>query len=187
MYNEFLRDKIKLKLPIKLDKMAITKSNVNELMQIYSQTLNERQIVTCRPVAMRSSEEQKLFYENLLKNNSLFLFTVINTITNEIIGKISVSDYNPRNQSVELGYHTLPKFRKNGYTKSAIKAILKLLFDFADINKVYAQTACFNMESIRLLTSLGFSKDAVLREHHELDGILFDDYIYSILKSENTL
>ncbi|MEH2115208.1 MAG: GNAT family protein [Nostoc sp.] len=31
---------------------------------------------------------------------------------------------------------------------------------------------------------LGFHRDGILREHHELDGKLWDDYIYSILRSE---
>ena len=36
-----------------------------------------------------------------------------------------------------------------------------------------------------MLKSCGFKLDGCLREHHELDGILYDDNIQSILKSKD--
>jgi [ribosomal protein S5]-alanine N-acetyltransferase len=62
--------------------------------------------------------------------------------------------------------------------------VLRYLFEHYDLNKVYCQTAGFNEPSVRLLEKFGFHRDATLREHHELDGVFYDDYIYSILKRE---
>ncbi|WP_115840406.1 GNAT family N-acetyltransferase [Gottschalkia purinilytica] len=53
-----------------------------------------------------------------------------------------------------------------------------------NINKITAQVGSFNIESNMLLKSLGFRLDGVLREHHDLDGKLYDDYVYSLLKRE---
>lgn len=66
----------------------------------------------------------------------------------------------------------------------AIKIILNLLFLKTDINKVYAQTASFNNDSNALLKLNNFKLDGVLREHHELNQVFYDDYIYSILRNE---
>ncbi len=52
------------------------------------------------------------------------------------------------------------------------------------MNKVYAQTASFNASSVKLLESLGFKKDGVLREHHLFQGTRHDDFVYSILARE---
>ena len=54
------------------------------------------------------------------------------------------------------------------------------------LNKLYCQTGAFNLPSIKLLEKLNFHRDGILREHHELDGKLWDDYIYSVLRREWT-
>ena len=66
--------------------------------------------------------------------------------------------------------------------------MLEAAFDEAfaegELNKLYCQTASFNLPSIRLLEGLRLTRDGVLRAHHELDGVLHDDYIYSLLREE---
>lgn len=46
------------------------------------------------------------------------------------------------------------------------------------------QTASFNEDSINLLKKMNFKKDGILRNHHELDAKLYDDYIFSVLCKE---
>jgi RimJ/RimL family protein N-acetyltransferase len=102
----------------------------------------------------------------------------------EPVGRFSYFDFNLRNRSAEFGYTVNSKFRRQGIgTKMLILAISDL-FSKTDLNKLYCQTAEFNIPSSALLKKLKFHKDAVLREHHELDGKLWDDYIYSILRCE---
>lgn len=67
---------------------------------------------------------------------------------------------------------------------SALKLLLAYLFEHTVLNKVYAQTGAFNLNSIYLLESLGFHQDGRLREHHELNGVFYDDFIYSMLSSD---
>ena len=57
-------------------------------------------------------------------------------------------------------------------------------FATTNLNKLYCQTASFNRPSVKLLERLGLHLDAVLREHHELDGRLYDDYVFSMLRRE---
>ena len=68
--------------------------------------------------------------------------------------------------------------------KEAIKYVCDILFNQVKLNKIYAQTASFKYQSINMLKSLNFKKDGVLREHHELNGEMYDDYIFSILNKE---
>ena len=77
------------------------------------------------------------------------------------------------------------EFRNNGFMKEAVNLLSKFLFEEVKLNKIMAQTGSFNDESNYLLKSCGFKLDGCLREHHELDGILYDDNIYSILKSKD--
>lgn len=102
----------------------------------------------------------------------------------EPVGKFTYFDVNPRNKFAEFGYIVNPKFRNQGVGTQMLLAMINYLFSTTELNKLYCQTAAFNRPSINLLEKLGFHRDGVLREHHELDGKLWDDYIYSILRRE---
>ena len=102
----------------------------------------------------------------------------------EPIGRFVYFDINPRNRSAEFGYIVNPALREQGFGTKMLTMAISGLFSTTDLNKLYCQTAAFNIPSIKLLEKLGFHKDGVLREHHELDGKLWDDYIYSILRHE---
>lgn len=142
---------------------------------------------TCRPLVHRNDREYEEYASNMINSGTTFLFGIYTKQENgneKIIGQISISDYNSRNQSVEAGYLLIQEYRKNGYMKLAMEKMCAFLFTETPINKIYAQTGEFNGSSIKLLDSLHFSCDACLRQHHELDGILYDDCIYSLIKSD---
>lgn len=104
--------------------------------------------------------------------------------TGTVVGKLRFFEFNPRNRSCEIGYTTAPGARGKGYAREGVAVLLGYLFDGLGMNKVHAQTGAFNAASIRLLESLGFTRDGVLREHHLLEGVLHDDYVYSMLARE---
>lgn len=103
---------------------------------------------------------------------------------NEPVGRFVYFDRNPRNRSAEFGYIVHPNFRQQGIGYRMLALALHQLFTTTDLNKLYCQTGAFNTASIALLEKLTFHRDGILREHHELDGKLWDDLIYSILRRE---
>ena len=104
--------------------------------------------------------------------------------TGTLVGRVTTFDYNPRNRSCEIGYIVAPTARGKGYGREAVAILLDYLFGGVGLNKVQAQTGSFNAPSIRLLETLGFKRDAVLREHHLYKAVLHDDYVYSIVYRE---
>lgn len=143
---------------------------------------------TCRPVVSYTQEEQRTRLQENLKNQEILFAGIFlpEDSSAGMIGKINFFDYNPRNRSAELGYRLLQAYRRRGYTGTALKALLQIAFSEVGLHKVYAQTGSFNLPSIALLKALNFSQDAVLRDHHELDGTFYDDLIFSILETEFT-
>jgi len=99
-------------------------------------------------------------------------------------GWITLFDSNSRNRSAEFGYGLIPSMRGRGEGRRMLACGFDLFFHSMELNKLYCQTASFNIPSVRLLEALGLRRDAVLRAHHELDGHLYDDYIYSLLRGE---
>ncbi|HEY9647249.1 MAG TPA: GNAT family protein [Chroococcidiopsis sp.] len=100
------------------------------------------------------------------------------------VGRFRYFDRNPRNRSAEFGYTVNPQWRRQGIGTQMLTLAMDELFSTTDLNKLYCQTAAFNQPSIKLLEKLQFHRDGVLREHHELDGQLWDDYVYSKLRCE---
>ncbi len=100
------------------------------------------------------------------------------------VGKFDVFDFNPRNRSAEFGIMIDPEFRGRGYGRRMAADCLDHLFATTDLNKLYGQTGEFNQAAVGLLKKMGFHRDAVLRQHHELDGRFYDDYVFSILREE---
>lgn len=141
---------------------------------------------TCRPVTKRSEDEARQWIPSVLENEAVCVLGVYikENGKQNIAGQLTLSDYNPRNRSMELGYSLLPPYRRKGCMSRALKLVLKHLFMECTVNKLYAQTGSFNAPSIALLESLGFHCDGRLRQHHELNGTLYDDYIYSLICSD---
>jgi Acetyltransferase (GNAT) domain len=99
-------------------------------------------------------------------------------------GWITLFDFNSRNRSAEFGYGLIPELRGRGEGKRLLACAFDLFFQTMDLNKLHCQTASFNIPSVRSLENLGLTRDGILRAHHELDGYLYDDYIYSLLRDE---
>ena len=130
--------------------------------------------VTCREI-----RNGKHFTDPKVLSFSFFIGN-----TKEPVGKFNCFSINKRNKSCECGYAINPAHRGKGIGKKMLRHSINYLFKNYDFNKLYCQTGSFNKPSIKILKDLGFHRDGVLREHHELDGKLWDDHIFSILRSE---
>lgn len=130
---------------------------------------------TCRPI---------MNGKRVIPSNDVVTFAFTIPGIDELVGKFQYFDFNYRNRSAEFGYTVNPQFRRRGIGTKMLTTIINHLFLSTNFNKLYCQTAAFNIASIKLLHKLNFHQDAVLREHHELDEKLWDDYIYSVLRRE---
>ncbi|MCR4944890.1 MAG: GNAT family N-acetyltransferase [Clostridium sp.] len=184
-----LNNQLKEIFPLKCGEILIKQTTAKDLLAFKKEIKDiDMNIMTCRPVKIRNDEESLELFESIIKNENNFLLGLY-SIDNEskeyeIIGRISFYDYNSRNKSVELGYVLRSKFMKKGYMRRSLKEVCRAILEETEINKIYAQTGSFNSSSIKLLMSLVFKRDAVLRQHHEFEGKLWDDYIFSLLKED---
>ncbi|MHC5814569.1 MAG: GNAT family N-acetyltransferase [Nostoc sp.] len=117
-------------------------------------------------------------------SEKVIIFAFLMDGLEEPVGKFKYFDINPRNRSAEFEYTINPKWRNQGMGTKMLRTAINYLLATTKLNKLYCQTAAFNIASVKLLDKLGFHRDGILREHHELDGKLWDDYIYSILRNK---
>ena len=118
--------------------------------------------ITCREI-----KKGKHFVDPKILSFSFFVGN-----SKEPAGKFNCFSINKRNRSCECGYAINSKHRGKGIGTKMIKHCVNYIFRNYDFNKLYCQTGAFNKPSVKILKNLGFHRDGVLREHHELDGKL---------------
>jgi [ribosomal protein S5]-alanine N-acetyltransferase len=153
---------------------------------LVQQWIQESDILTqtCRPPVFQSAEEAVERRRERKPAATRAVLAIVLRGTGTLVGQVLYFDLNFRNRAVEIGYVMAPSARGKAFGREAVSLLLGFLVGGLGMNKVHAQTASFNAASVKLLESLGFKRDAVLREHHLYQGKLHDDYIYSILARE---
>jgi RimJ/RimL family protein N-acetyltransferase len=85
----------------------------------------------------------------------------------------------------EIGFTVARQHQGNGYAAEAVSAVLGMCFGDLGLHRVMAVTDVRNGRSVRLLTKLGFRREAHFRESwREKDGGWSDEYLYALLESE---
>lgn len=145
---------------------------------------SEPQLQSCQPLPYHTMAEVTRAAEAAEKSPDRQCFAIVRKEDDVVVGQVSFFNYNPLNRSAEMGLLIDPDQRKEGYGSEAARVLIRHLFRFRDLNKVYCHTADFNESAVALLESLGFKNDGVLRSHHFCDGEYHDQLIYSLLRFE---
>ncbi|MBL7718110.1 MAG: GNAT family N-acetyltransferase [Flavipsychrobacter sp.] len=112
-------------------------------------------------------------------------FLIVLNETNETIGACHYHTWQPAHSRAEIGYGMYKdEYKNKGYMKEAVTAILHHGFEIMGLNRVEALVGPANEPSLRLVKSLGFTQEGILREHYCKDGELQDSIIFSLLKKE---
>ena len=86
-------------------------------------------------------------------------------------------------ESVELNCYLSENYARQGYMREALSCVLRHLFE-AGAERVAARAFAPNIASRRLLESLGFRQEGLLRRAvRGYGGLVFDDTLYSIDKA----
>jgi ribosomal-protein-alanine N-acetyltransferase len=67
--------------------------------------------------------------------------------------------------------------------RAAVQQVLSWAFEIARFNRVHAHVMTSNAPSIRLLESLGFTREGTLREYRVARGVARDFHVYAQLRS----
>ena len=82
----------------------------------------------------------------------------------------------------EIGYAVHPKFRGKGLASKAVKLITNYAFKKYKLKRISAMGRANNKASARVLEKAGYKLEGILRKNKCVDGVYFDDFIYSKLK-----
>lgn len=102
---------------------------------------------------------------------------------NQIIGTIGFNNFTV-NHRANIGYDLLPPFWNKGYATEALGVVLDFGFTRLGVNRIEAEVMPGNTASERLLETLGFTREGVLRQWMYWNEKHYDMTMFSLLRSE---
>jgi len=130
-------------------------------------------------------EHEKQKFEGGLSTwrTSFVNFQLIEKPSGNIVGSCGFHTWYLQHDRAEIGYAIAgEENRRKGYMKEAIKTVLDYGFEQMKLNRVEAFIGPQNEASIKLVTSMGFQYEGLLREHYCKNGEIQDSAVYGLLK-----
>lgn len=84
----------------------------------------------------------------------------------------------------EVGYGLHPDFQGKGYMKEGLKAMIHYMMTVMNIHHIKADIDPLNISSRNVLLSVGFRKNAYVRENYYFDGRFIDSEYYGMIPSD---
>lgn len=163
---------------------GIRENDVDRLFQLFSEPVVMR-YWSRGPMATR--QEAVDYAQNILQGfvrHDLLNWIVADAGSDDMIGTATLYEINPQHARAGLGYALMPAFWGKGLAKES--ATLALCYGFLELglHRIEADTEPNNSRSIRVLESLGFQREGLLRERFRHPDGIQDSLIFGLLKTE---
>jgi [ribosomal protein S5]-alanine N-acetyltransferase len=113
------------------------------------------------------------------------LFIIEDKQTGGVIGRTGFHTWYIHHFRAEMGYSiTDDRYLAKGYMTEANRAAIQFGFEEMDLNRIEAFTSPDNEASVKLLLSLGFKEEGLLRRHYFKDNKMHDSACFGLLRSE---
>ena len=118
---------------------------------------------------------------SLMKDRKYYIFCKADGTR---LGFIRTDEIDEMNRSIRVGGDIHPDHRGQGYGIALYDILLKFLFDYVNMNRVWLLVLESNPRAIHLYEKIGFLQEGVQREAVYRHGKYQHQRMYSILKSE---
>lgn len=121
--------------------------------------------------------------ETYKKGEGIF-WAIIEKSTNEFVGDFAYWKLDKTNCRGEIGYTLKPQFWGRGYMNETMLTLIDFGFRQFKLHSIEANINPNNSSSRKVLTKIGFKKEAYFRENYFFEGKFLDSEIYSLLESD---
>ena len=133
----------------------------------------------------RSKTTYEAKFRTFLENPPADLVVFAILFRGELAGRIELSEIDHEHRRACLGLIVGDKRKWGaGIGSSAVIIMLDYAFTVLNLERVYAHTYSFNERARRLMTSVGFVEEGLLRGHEQHNGAARDMYVHGMLARE---
>jgi RimJ/RimL family protein N-acetyltransferase len=176
-------------LTLKTDRLILRpfeRSDLDEVLAYYSLPEVQRYL----DWKARDKSEAKAAFEAMRKQKRLtrpgeiLTLAIVRKTDGAVMGHVSLRWTDATAGQGEIRFAIAPVFRRHGYCREAVRAVMDLAFGKYRLHRVFAVTAGNNEGSARLLKSLGMRLEAHYREHALFQGEWDEELHFAILSRE---
>lgn len=132
-----------------------------------------------------AKEELERYVLGLFKEGTGFRWGITLKGQSKLIGSCGFYKWDKElGKRAEIGYDLNPKYWGKGIMREALDAMIEFGFEKMGLNRIEVLIMTTNDRSVKLIESLGFRKEGLMREHATFNGKWVDDLLYALLKRE---
>jgi RimJ/RimL family protein N-acetyltransferase len=138
----------------------------------------------------RDKTEAKAAFEAMRKQRRLtrpgeiLTLAIVRKTDAVVMGHVSLRWTDATAGQGEIRFAVAPVYRRHGYCREALTAVITLAFEEYRLHRIFAVTAGDNEASAKLLKSLGMRLEAHYREHALFQGEWDEELHFAILSRE---
>jgi ribosomal-protein-alanine N-acetyltransferase len=132
------------------------------------------------PISLESSYTELTFWSQLFYRRLSIYWAIADKETNRMIGTCGFNIWTQVHHRVEISYDLSVEYWRKGIMTEALAQINRFAFKKMDVTRIQAFVVEHNVASIGLLEKLGFTKEAVAKRYHYLQGKSRDSYLYAL-------
>jgi ribosomal-protein-alanine N-acetyltransferase len=143
-----------------------------------------RYLLDEEPVRTREQAQAIVDFYALPGRKSYNRWVIVSKSDGRSIGTCGYHQWQTMHHRAEIGYDLEKASWRQGIMREALHTMLAYGFDHMGLHRVEALVYVENDASIRLLESLGFQSEGLLRQYFRRGENYYDHWLLSLLKSE---
>ena len=169
------------------DRLILRRITVDDIQDFFEIRSNKELMAALDKEPFKSLDETLAFMtliEDGIESNVSVAWAVCLKSNNKMIGHVGYHRIDFVNQRAEIGYALLSQFHGEGLGSEALSVILEHGFNQFNFHSIEADINPINNSSIKLITKMGFIKEAHFKENYFFRNTFLDSAIYSLLKKD---
>lgn len=149
------------------EKIYLRTIEAGDLTESYAQWFNDEEVCRFNSHHRFPNYGQNMseYYENTIKSRNNLVLAIIDKITDQHIGNVSLQDIDDVNRSAELAIIIGDKdFWDKGVGKEACQLVIDHGFNDLNLHRIYCGTSDENIGMQKLAVKLGFQQEGSARE-----------------------
>lgn len=124
-------------------------------------------------------------FKKMVETGTGYPFHIFRGTDQALLGACNITNVR-RNvaQSAQVGYWLGEQYSGQGFARSAVRAASQFCFETLGLHRLEAAVQPDNERSVRLLKTVGFTKEGTARGYLKINGLWEDHDIYSLLSSD---
>jgi ribosomal-protein-alanine N-acetyltransferase len=131
------------------------------------------------PSSIHKAESDLLYWKNLFLYRSSIYWAIADKKTDNMIGSCGFNYWNKQHGRLEISYDLDYNFWGKGIITKAVNAITSLILKESSVQRVQATVSLDNERSINVLERCNYTREGVLVNYFNLNGIKKDAYMYA--------